>query len=70
VFAERLRAARGERGQREIAVAIGVTQPAFSAWEKPVGSFPGRDLWAPLAKEVGKTVEELFFETDEQQAAG
>lgn len=56
----RLRELRGDRPQKEVADAVGVTPMSISYYESGQ-KVPGDDVKIALAEFFGKTVEQIFF---------
>lgn len=59
-IAAKLKALRGEKTQKEVADAIGVSSMAISQYEQGE-RVPNDTVKLKLARYYGKTVEELFF---------
>ena len=62
----RLKRLRGDRTQQEIANAIGVSDAAVSAYEAGE-RMPRDDVKVRIAKIFGKTVNEIFFEKENNE---
>lgn len=60
IIAENLRSLRGERTQKEVADAVGVTPMAISQYEQGE-RIPNDAIKIRLAAYFSKTVEEIFF---------
>ncbi len=72
VVATRMKDARKAKSldQHEIAAALGVSQPAVSAWESGEQQ-PKRETWRAVAAAYGfAAMEELFFESAPVEAGG
>ena len=59
-IAAKLKALRGEKTQKEVADAIGVSSMAISQYEQGE-RVPNDTVKLKLARYYGKTVEEIFF---------
>lgn len=58
---EKLKELRGEKSQAEVAVAVGISDSAMSAYENG-DRVPRDEVKIRLAKYFGKTVQEIFFD--------
>ena len=58
---EKIKELRGEKSQAEVAVAVGISDSAMSAYENG-DRVPRDEVKIRLAKYFGKTVQEIFFD--------
>lgn len=58
---EKLKELRGDKSQAEVAVAVGISDSAMSAYENG-DRVPRDEVKIRLAKYFGKTVQEIFFD--------
>lgn len=63
---EKLRALRGEKSQAEVAKAIGVSDSAMSAYENG-DRIPRDEVKIRIADYYGRTVQEIFFDTERHE---
>lgn len=60
---EKLKELRGEKSQAEVAVAVGISDSAMSAYENG-DRIPRDEVKIRLANYFGKTVQEIFFDQE------
>lgn len=58
---EKLKELRGDKSQAEVAVAVGISDSAMSAYENG-DRVPRDEVKIRLANYFGKTVQEIFFD--------
>ena len=59
-FAEKLRALRGSKTQKEVAEALGITKSSWAMYERGE-RVPRDEIKVRIATYFGKTVQEIFF---------
>jgi transcriptional regulator with XRE-family HTH domain len=63
-YGKKLRELRGARSKREVAAAIGVSVSSYTKYERNERN-PGDDIKRDIARFFGRSVQEIFFATDE-----
>lgn len=64
LFGEKLRELRGERTQEEMARELKITKSSLAMYERNE-RIPRDEVKIRIAEFFGKTVQEIFFNTDE-----
>ena len=63
---EKLRSLRGDKSQAEVAKAVGISDSAMSAYENG-DRIPRDEVKIRLADYYGRTVQEIFFDTERHE---